>query len=51
MARSAKIKKRAVQTDRRYQSRLVAKLVNRIMVSGKKTVAQKHVYEAFEIID
>ena len=51
MSRSGKIKKRTIEPDARYQSQLVTKLINRVMVSGKKTVAQGHVYDAFEVIE
>jgi small subunit ribosomal protein S7 len=46
--------KQAVQRqalpDPRYHSVVVTKLINRSMRDGKKTVAQKQVYEALEII-
>lgn len=41
---------RKVQPDPLYKNVLVAKLINRVMKDGKKTVAQKQVYEAFNII-
>lgn len=50
MSRSGKIKKREILPDPVYNDVLVAKLINRVMKNGKKTVAQKHVYKAFEII-
>jgi len=51
MPRSKKpIKKRELFPDPIYQSRLVERLINRIMESGKKSVAQKIVYGAFEKI-
>ena len=43
-------KKRIVEKDPIYQSRIVAKLINRSMKSGKKTVAEAHIYGALEII-
>lgn len=48
MPRSGRIKKRILPKDPIYQSRLVTRLINRVMQRGKKTVAQKHVYRAFE---
>ena len=42
--------KRDVLPDPLYNSKLVTKLINNIMLDGKKGVAQKIVYEAFEII-
>ncbi len=34
-----------------YNSKLVTRLVNNIMLDGKKGVAQKIVYGAFEIVE
>jgi len=44
--RGKKAKIRKVVPDPVYKSQLVAKLINRVMVSGKKTIARKHVYQA-----
>lgn len=50
MARRGQAKKRVVEPDKIYKNRLVTKLVNRSMRDGKKSVAQKQVYAAFELI-
>ena len=50
MPRRGKIAKRDVLLDPIYKSKLVTRLVNSIMLDGKKGVAQKIVYGAFEII-
>lgn len=50
MARRKKATKREIPPDALYQSSLVAKFINYIMRKGKKTIAQKIVYGAFEII-
>ena len=42
--------KRDVLADPMYNSKLVTKLINNIMYDGKKGVAQKIVYDAFDII-
>jgi small subunit ribosomal protein S7 len=42
--------KRKILPDLKYNSPLVAKLINIIMLKGKKTIASKIVYQAFEII-
>ena len=42
--------KRDVLPEPVYNSTLVTKLINNIMLDGKKGVAQKIVYEAFDII-
>jgi small subunit ribosomal protein S7 len=48
--RRGNIAKRDVLPDPLYNSKLVTRLVNNIMIDGKKGVAQKIVYGAFEII-
>ena len=50
MPRRGKIAKREVLADPIYNSKLVTRLVNSIMLDGKKGVAQKIVYEAFSMI-
>ena len=42
--------KREVLPDPMYNSQLVTKLVNNIMYDGKKTTAQRIVYDAFDMI-
>ena len=51
MPRRGQISKRDVLPDPLYNSKLVTKLINNIMLDGKKGVAQKIVYDAFEIIN
>ena len=48
--RRGNVPKREVLPDPLYNSVLVTKLVNSIMLDGKKGVAQKVVYSAFDII-
>ena len=50
MPRRGNIPKREVLPDPIYNSVLVTKLINSIMLDGKKGVAQKVVYDAFKII-
>ena len=50
MPRRGYIAKREVLPDPIYNSKVVTKLINNIMLDGKKTVAQKIVYDAFEIV-
>lgn len=50
MPRGGAVPKRHVEPDPVYGSRLVSRFMNRIMQSGKKTVAQSIVYGAFDII-
>ena len=50
MPRKGYIAKREVLPDPIYNDKVVAKLVNNIMQDGKKGVAQKICYDAFDII-
>ena len=51
MPRRGNVPKREILPDPVYNSVLVTKLVNSIMLDGKKGVAQKVVYGAFELIE
>lgn len=46
--RRHKSEKRKIAPDPKYNSQLVARLINSIMVKGKKTVAERIVYDAME---
>ncbi len=50
MPRRGYIAKRDVLPDPIYNSKVVTKLINNIMLDGKKAVAQNIVYDAFDII-
>ena len=50
MPRKGYIAKRDVLPDPIYNSKVVTKLINNIMLDGKKAIAQKIVYGAFDII-
>ena len=50
MPRRGNVPKREILPDPVYNSVLVTKLVNSIMLDGKKGVAQKVVYGAFDIV-
>ena len=50
MPRRGSIAKRDVLPDPMYNSKLVTRLINNVMLDGKKGVAQKIVYGAFDII-
>jgi len=49
MRRKRKIKKE-IKSDPKYDNTLVAKFINHLMKDGKKSVAQKIFYDAFDII-
>ena len=48
--RKYRAKKRDVLPDPVYNSKMITKLVNQIMIGGKKGTAQKILYDAFDII-
>ena len=50
MPRRGNIAKRDVLPDPVYNSKMVTRLINNIMLAGKKGVAQKIVYGAFDIV-
>lgn len=50
MSRKGRIIKRDVLEDPIYKSKLVTKLVNTVMLDGKKGIAQKIVYGAFDAV-
>ena len=50
MPRRGHVPKREVLADPLYNSVVVTKLINNIMLDGKKGVAQKIVYDAFDIL-
>ena len=50
MPRRGRISKRDVLPDPLYNSKLVTKLVNNVMLDGKKGVAQTIVYDAFAAV-
>ena len=51
MPRRSQISKRDVLPDPLYNSKLVTKLINNVMLDGKKGVAQKIVYDAFATVE
>ena len=51
MPRKGKVAKRDVLPDPIYNSKLVTRLVNKIMIDGKKGTAQKILYTAFKNIE
>ncbi len=50
MPRRAEVPKREVLPDPVYNSQLVSKFVNAIMKDGKKTIAERILYDALEIV-
>lgn len=50
MSRKGPVSKRKMLPDPKYSDRLIARLINKIMYDGKKSVAEKVVYKALHII-
>jgi small subunit ribosomal protein S7 len=50
VSRRNRATRREIPPDQKYQSILVAKLINVVMKDGKKSLAQRIVYEAFDIV-
>lgn len=48
MSRRHRAEKRVIEPDLHYRSELVSKFINRVMISGKKSVARSIVYDAME---
>ena len=51
MPRKGHIAKRDVLADPIYNSKLVTRLINKIMLDGKKDVAENILYNAFQIVE
>ena len=51
MPRRAKVVHRVVDPDPKFQNRVIAKFINRIMYCGKKSTAQAIVYGALDIVE
>jgi len=51
MPRRKEVPERKVIPDYKYRSTLVSRFVNSVMSDGKKSTAQRVIYEAFDIIE
>jgi small subunit ribosomal protein S7 len=51
MPRRAAAARREVQPDSIYNNRLVTQLINKILLGGKKSVAERIVYGAFDLVE
>jgi len=51
MPRRGEINKRKLIPDPKYKSQLVAKFINCIMKSGKKSIAESIMYDAFDLVE
>ena len=51
MPRRAAAVRREVMPDAKYNNRLVTQLINKVLLDGKKSTAERIVYNAFEIVE
>jgi len=51
MPRRARVTKREIPPDPLYQSVTVAKVINKVMTGGKKSIAEGIVYDALNIVE
>ena len=51
MPRRAAAVRREVQPDAKYNNRLVTQLINKVLLDGKKSLAEDIVYGAFDIVE
>ncbi|PIQ90469.1 MAG: 30S ribosomal protein S7 [Candidatus Omnitrophica bacterium CG11_big_fil_rev_8_21_14_0_20_41_12] len=50
MMRRRKAQEKVILADPKYNSKIIAKFMNMVMVDGKKSIAEKIVYSAFDIV-
>jgi small subunit ribosomal protein S7 len=48
MPRRARVVKREIAPDGRYGSKIIARFINNLMLDGKKSIAERIVYDALE---
>ena len=51
MPRRAAAVRREVMPDAKYKNRLVTQLINKVLLDGKKSIAERIVYDAFDIVE
>jgi len=51
MPRRVRVIKREIPLDAKYDNVTVARLINRVMMRGKKTTAERIIYDALQIIE
>lgn len=51
MPRRGRVPRRGVTPDPKYNNKMVAQFINKVMTRGKKSLAERIVYEAFDIIE
>ena len=48
--RRRKAQEKVILADPKFNSKIIAKFINMVMLDGKKAVAEKLVYDAFDIV-
>lgn len=51
MPRRAKVDKRDIAADPKYHSKMLARFTNKVMYSGKKSTAERIIYDAMDLIE
>jgi small subunit ribosomal protein S7 len=51
MPRRAKVERRPVPPDPKYHSRTVGRFINKLMLCGKKSVAERIFYDTMDLIE
>lgn len=51
MPRRARVTKREIRPDGKYQSEDLSRFINRVMMQGKKSIAERIVYKAMDLIE
>ena len=51
MSRKARAPKKAINQDPIYKSRIVARIINKILLKGKKDIAEKIMYRSLKILE
>ncbi|MFQ6058066.1 MAG: 30S ribosomal protein S7 [Anaerolineae bacterium] len=51
MPRRGRVPKREIEPDPRYNNQMVARFINKVMRRGKKSLAERIVYDAFDLIE
>ena len=50
MARKGKAERRKTEPDSKYNSALVQRFINRLMIKGKKSISQRIIYSALDVL-
>src|SRR3989338_3201815 len=50
MSRKGQAPKRKILPDPRYKDKLIGKFINKLMYDGKKSTAERIVYQAFDLV-